>query len=79
MEFVPILAGVAICWADRATNSWAASAPMAAGRNYLAAAAGPDGRIYAIGGNTGVGGTCGCASGTPPTGTTQAYTPTTNS
>src|SRR5439155_19023786 len=37
-----------------ATNSWATVAPMATGREGLAAATGPDGLVYAIGGtNTG--------------------------
>ncbi|MBJ7607865.1 MAG: hypothetical protein JF887_00325, partial [Candidatus Dormibacteraeota bacterium] len=35
------------------TNSWATVAPMPTARGFLAAATGPDGRIYAIGGYKG--------------------------
>jgi N-acetylneuraminic acid mutarotase len=51
------------------TNSWATVAPMPTARMNLAAATGPDGRIYVIGG--GNGSTC-CN-------TVEAYNPTTNS
>jgi N-acetylneuraminic acid mutarotase len=57
------------------TNSWATVAPLPTARQGLAAATGPDGRIYAIGGST--------PSGSTPNGsalnTVEAYTPATNS
>jgi N-acetylneuraminic acid mutarotase len=52
-----------------ATNTWAAVAPMPTARYALAAATGPDGRIYAIGGS-GLSG---------PLSTVEVYTPSTNS
>jgi hypothetical protein len=57
------------------TNSWATVASMPTVRDYLAAATGPDGRIYAIGGDTGTDG----VSGDPiVVNTVGAYTPAAN-
>src|SRR5205085_3667898 len=52
-----------------ATNTWASLAPMPTGRGGLAAATGPDGRIYAIGGVN---------NNNVTFGTVEAYTPATN-
>jgi N-acetylneuraminic acid mutarotase len=54
------------------TNSWATVAPMPTARLQLAAATGPDGRIYAIGGVNG-------GNGSPSLNTVEVYTPSTNS
>ncbi|HEV3085290.1 MAG TPA: kelch repeat-containing protein, partial [Gemmataceae bacterium] len=51
-----------------ATNTWQFVANMPTARSFLAAAVGPDGRIYAIGGNAAFG----------PTNIVEAYTPATN-
>jgi N-acetylneuraminic acid mutarotase len=52
-----------------ATNSWQMAAQLPTTRYFLAAATGPDGRIYAIGGVTNF---------AQPTNIVQAYTPATN-
>jgi N-acetylneuraminic acid mutarotase len=54
---------------DSTTNTWSTLAPMPTAREGLAAATGPDGRIYAIGGYTSSNGTVN---------TVEAYDPKTN-
>ena len=51
-----------------ATNTWQMVANLPTARSFLAAATGPDGRIYAIGGNANFG----------PTNIVEAYSPATN-
>ena len=50
------------------TNTWVTLAPMPTGRGHVAAAASPDGRIYAIGGD----------NGAASFATVEVYTPSTN-
>src|SRR5205823_5159694 len=50
-----------------ATNRWTAVAPLSTGRRSLAATVGPDGRIYAVGGETG--------NGFAPTTSVEVYGP----
>jgi N-acetylneuraminic acid mutarotase len=54
------------------TNSWSTVASMPTARQGLAAASGPDGRVYAIGGT-------GAALDAPALPTVEVYTPTANS
>ncbi len=57
---------------DPVTNSWASKAPMPTARQALAVAGASNGKIYAVGGVVGGGGS------QPPLGTVEEYDPATN-